>query len=53
MRKITEQAVNAFMNAETFNKGNTTVTALPNVTVMELHGNEIAYRYTRYGAVAV
>ena len=45
MRQITEQSVNAFMNAEKFSKDNTTVRVLPNVTVMELHGNEIAYRY--------
>jgi hypothetical protein len=45
MRKITEQSVSAFMNAEKFNKGNMQVEVLPNVTVLKLHGNEIAYRY--------
>jgi hypothetical protein len=45
MRKITEQSVNAFMNAKKFNKGNMSVDVLPNVTVLKLHGNEIAYRY--------
>jgi hypothetical protein len=45
MRKITKQAVQAFMNAEKFNSGNTAVRVMPNVTVLELHGNEIAYRY--------
>ncbi len=45
MRKITEQAANAFMNAKKFKSGNTTVDVLLNVTVLSLHGNEIAYRY--------
>ena len=45
MRKITEQSVSAFMNEEKFNKGNMQVEVLPNVTVLKLHGNEIAYRY--------
>ena len=33
------------MNATTFNEGNTSVEVLPNVTILKLHGNEIAYRY--------
>ena len=45
MRKITEQSVNAFMNAEKFKSGNTVVEILPNVTILKLHGNAIAYRY--------
>ena len=45
MRKITQQSANAFMNAEAFKKANTEVKVLPNVTVLLLHGNEIAYRY--------
>lgn len=45
MRKITKEAVNAFMNAEKFNGSNTKVEVLPNVTVLKLHGNAIAYRY--------
>lgn len=45
MRNITEQAANAFMNALPFKSGNTEVKVLPNVTVMLLHGNEIAYKY--------
>ena len=44
-RKITQEAVNAFMNATKYNKGNTTVRVLDNVTILELHGNPIAYRY--------
>lgn len=45
MRKITKEAVNAFMNAEKFNGSNTKVEVLPNVTILWLHGNAIAYRY--------
>ena len=45
MRKVTQQASQAFMNAEKFNTGNTKVEVLPNVTILKLHGNEIAYRY--------
>lgn len=45
MRKITEESVNAFMNAKKFNKANMQVEVLPNVTILKLHGNNIAYRY--------
>lgn len=45
MRKITQQAVNAFYNAEKFSSSNTVVEVLPNVTILKLHGNAIAYRY--------
>ncbi len=45
MRKITEESVNAFMNAKKFSKQNMSVEVLPNVTVLKLYGNEIAYRY--------
>lgn len=45
MRKITEESINAFMNAEKFNKQNMSVEVLPNVTILKLHGNAIAYRY--------
>ena len=45
MRNITELAIDAFLNARKFKSANTSVKALPNVTVLELHGNEIAYRY--------
>jgi hypothetical protein len=45
MRKITQQAIDAFMNAQTFKKSNMTIEVLPNVTVMHLHGNAIAYRF--------
>lgn len=45
MRKITQYAINAFMNAQPFKKSNTEVEVLPNVTILKLFGNNIAYRY--------
>jgi hypothetical protein len=45
MRKITQQAVAAFNNAESFKSGNTKVIVKPNVTVLLLFNNEIAYKY--------
>jgi hypothetical protein len=45
MKKITSEAVNAFMEARSFKKGNMTIEVLPNVTIMLLHGNAIAYRF--------
>ncbi len=45
MKKITREAVNAFNNSVKFKKRNMEVEVLPNVTIMKLHGNSIAYRY--------
>ncbi len=45
MRKITEQSVKAFFNAERYNKNNTRIKVLDNVTVFLLHENPIAFRY--------
>ena len=45
MRMITQQAIAAFNNAESFKSGNTKVIVKPNVTVLLLFNNEIAYRY--------
>lgn len=45
MRKIAQEAVEAFENARPYKKGYTEIVVLPNVTIMELHGNRIAYRY--------
>jgi hypothetical protein len=45
MRKVTSAAIAAFMNAERFSMGNTVVEVQPNVTILRLHGNAIAYRY--------
>jgi hypothetical protein len=45
MRKITRESVDAFMNAREFKKANMEVEVLPNVTILRLHGNAIAYRY--------
>ena len=45
MRKIEKLAVMKFMNAEKFCQSNTSVEVLPNVTILKLHNNPIAYRY--------
>lgn len=45
MRKITQQSIDAFENARPFRGGNTVVIVLPNVTVLEFHGNRIAFKY--------
>lgn len=45
MRKITEQSIDAFYNAKPFKKANMEIKVLPNVTIMLLHNNPIAYRY--------
>lgn len=45
MTQITQKAIDAFMNAENFKRDNTEVEVLPNVTVLRLFGNAIAYRY--------
>lgn len=45
MRQITMEAVYAFENARKFKKGNMSVEVLPNVTVLRMHGNAIAYLY--------
>ena len=45
MGKITQNATNAFYRGQNFKQGNTEIRVLPNVTVMLLHGNEIAYLY--------
>jgi len=45
MKVITQKSVQAFMNAKPFKRDNTEVVVLPNVTILKLFGNEIAYRY--------
>ena len=45
MRKITQETIENFYNAKKFNKANMQVEVLPNVTIMKLHGNAIAYLY--------
>lgn len=45
MRKITNQAVNAFLNAQNFKGSNMEIEVKENVTIMKLHGNSIAYLY--------
>jgi len=44
-RKITQEAVNAFLNAQRFNKANMQIEVTPNETIMRLHDNPIAYKY--------
>ena len=45
MKAITKEAVRNFLMAKPYSKSNTTVKVLPNVTVLSLFGNEIAYLY--------
>jgi pyruvate carboxylase len=45
MKDITFDACRAFMAAQPFKRSNTEVVVLPNVTVLMLFGNSIAYRY--------
>jgi hypothetical protein len=45
MKKITSEAVSAFMDARPFKKSNMHIEVQPNVTVMRLYGNPIAYKY--------
>ena len=45
MKIITQKSVQAFINAKPFKQDNTEVVVLPNVTVLKLFGNEIAYQY--------
>lgn len=45
MRTITQNAIDKFLNAETFKSSNTQVEVLPNVTILKLFGNPIAYQY--------
>ena len=45
MRKITQETIEHFYNAKKFNKANMQIEVLPNVTIMKLHNNAIAYLY--------
>jgi len=45
MKQITENAIEKFLTAETFKVSNTEVEVLPNVTILKLFGNAIAYKY--------
>lgn len=45
MKKITAQALDAFINARKFKKDNMTIEVQPYVTVMRLYGHPIAYLY--------
>lgn len=48
MRKITENAVNAFFAGRNWASGNTIVQADGRQVSMFLHGNKIAWRYTEH-----
>jgi hypothetical protein len=45
MKQITEKSIDALLNAKPFKRDNTEVVVLPNVTILRLFGNEIAYLY--------
>lgn len=45
MRQITLESTNAFLSATKFKKQNMEVQILPNVTILKLHNNAIAYLY--------
>lgn len=45
MRKITKESNYAFENSLPFKSGNTEIEVLPNVTIMKLFGNSIAFQY--------
>lgn len=45
MRKIIKESIQAFNSAISFKKQNMEVIVKPNVTILLLHGNEIAYSY--------
>lgn len=45
MRKITQQAVDAFNGNKPFKSGNTEIEVATRATIMRLFGNEIAFKY--------
>ena len=45
MRQITSDSIKAFMNSKPFKRQNMSVEVLPNVTILKLHNNAIAYKY--------
>ena len=45
MRQISFDAAEKFMQAKKFKRDNTEVVVLPNVTILKLYDNEIAYLY--------
>lgn len=49
MRKITENAINAFNQNKKFSSGNTTVELDEDTTFLKLHGNIIAAKCPVYG----
>ena len=53
MRKITEQATNAFRNNESFNSSNTTVTVNERDVALSLHGHIIALKNIKSGKIQI
>lgn len=45
MRKVTKNTIACFMAGIATRESNTSVEVEPNVTILKLHGNAIAYRY--------
>ena len=45
MKKITSLSTDAFLNGRAFKRENMTIEVQPNVTIMRLYGNAIAYLY--------
>jgi hypothetical protein len=53
MRKITQQAIHAFMNGQEYKKDNTEVEQLIFIGILKLHGNEIARRNNETGEMEI
>lgn len=53
MRKITRDAIVAFITGECFYRDNTIVESNDNVSILRLHGNEIATRCNKTGVITV
>ena len=53
MRKITKEAINAFMNHKRFKKANTEVYIGEFTTLLILFGNTIAYHHQHNGAIEI
>jgi len=45
MKTITSKVIEKFLSAKNFKSTNTIVDVLPNVTILKLFGNAIAYQY--------
>ena len=45
MRQISNESIECFLTANSYNKNNTCVIVLPNVTILQLYATKIAYKY--------